>query len=204
MKIRGYVKNLDDPDESVEIVAQHPDYKVLEEYIKKIKINDGMIEVHEIIKEEATEKEHKKFEVIRGSPEEENAERLDVAEIQLKKLTQAVISGDKDLGEKITTGNKELGEKITTGNRGLGEKLDNVSGNVEIVAGKIDNLGVSVGIVGGKIDNLGIKLDSFSNATTDRFDTVDTKYGKISDRLERICVSLEELVGILRVFKPKE
>ena len=126
MKIKGYVKNLDDPDESVEIVAQHSDPKVLEEYIKKIKINDGLIEVHEIIKEEVTEKEHRKFDVVRGSPEEENAERLDVAEIQLKKLTQAVISGDNKLGEKLDNVGVKVeivGEKVDT----LGNKLDSFS-----------------------------------------------------------------------------
>ena len=153
MKIKGYVKNLDDPDESVEIVAQHPDSNTLEDYIKKIKINDGLIEVHEIIKEDITEKEHRKFIVIRGSPEDENAERLDVAEIQLKKLTHAVISGDNKLGEKL--------------------------------------------------DNVANKIDSFSTATTDRFDTVDTKYGRIYQTLVPISESLKELVEIFRSFKPK-
>lgn len=44
-------------------------------------------------------------------------------------------------------------------------------------------------------------LDRFSTSTSKRFDVVDTKYGKISDRLEKISDSLEELVEILRAFK---
>ncbi len=46
------------------------------------------------------------------------------------------------------------------------------------------------------------KIDSFSENTSSRFDVVDTKYGKISDRLEKISDSLDELVSVLRQFVP--
>lgn len=46
------------------------------------------------------------------------------------------------------------------------------------------------------------KLDSFSSNTSSRFDTVDHKYGKISDKLEEISVSLNKLVSVLERFAP--
>ena len=59
----------------------------------------------------------------------------------------------------------------------------------------------------GKIDTMSNNLDGFASAVSQRFDTVDTKYGKISEKLEKldgIDESLKELVSILKVFKPKD
>jgi acylphosphatase len=164
--IRGYIKNLDDPDESVEAVIQHPDEKVLEEFINKIRINDGFIEVHEILKEEMEEKEYLKFEAIRGSFEEENAERLDVAEMQLKRLTGAVVTGNQQVIEK-------LGGKLDKVNDNLGEKMDNVGNKLEAFSSatmqRFDTVDKKYGKISEKLD----KLD------------------KISDSLERLADVLE-------------
>ena len=48
------------------------------------------------------------------------------------------------------------------------------------------------------------RLDSFSENTSSRFDVVDTKYGKISDKLEEISVSLSKLVSVLERFAPEK
>jgi len=172
--IKGYVRNLDDVEESVEIIAQFPDKRILEDFIKEIMVNDGFVEVHRIIREDTEEKEHLRFEVVRGSYEEENAERLDAAEIQLKRLTQTVISGNQQLGGNMSIGFTQLGDKIDTGFDNLGRKVDNVAD----------------------------KIDSFSAATTGRFDTVDKKYGKISNKLDKISGSLEKIVDVFET--PKE
>ena len=47
-------------------------------------------------------------------------------------------------------------------------------------------------------------LGEFKGKTFDRFDVVNEKYGKISDRLDRISISLEKLVGIFEGFKAKD
>ena len=175
LKLKGYVKNLDDPEESVEILAQHENPAVLEEFIGKIRINDGFIEVEEIARQEVQEEPRIKFEIIRGSSEEENAERLDVAEVQLKRLTHTVYTGDLKLHE----GNQKLHE----GNQKLHED------NQQVI---------------GKLDSMDSQLVSFSSNTSSRFDTVDHKYGKISDKLEEISVSLNKLVSVLERFAPKK
>ena len=46
-------------------------------------------------------------------------------------------------------------------------------------------------------------LKDFSKETHSRFDTVDNKYGKISENLVEMNASLKELIEILKVFKPK-
>ena len=161
MGIRGYVKNLDDPDESVEAVIQHADEKILEGFIDKIRIDDGLVEVHDIIKKETEEQVFPKFEIIRGSPEEENTERLDVAEMQLKGLTGAVYT----VAEKVDAGNENLGGKID----GLGQKIDITNNSIQVLTTKTDKMA----------DN----LDSFAHSTMRRFDTVDKKYGKVSENL---------------------
>jgi len=91
LKVKGYVKNLDDPDESVEIVAQQEE-NILNEFLKLIKINDDVTEVNEIEKEEIKPGNYKKFEISRGSYDEENAERLDVAAIHLYNLSKKMDS----------------------------------------------------------------------------------------------------------------
>jgi acylphosphatase len=48
------------------------------------------------------------------------------------------------------------------------------------------------------------KIDSFSSNTSFRFDTVDHKYGKISDKLEEISISLNKLVSVLERFAPEK
>ncbi|PKP55909.1 MAG: hypothetical protein CVT89_07265 [Candidatus Altiarchaeales archaeon HGW-Altiarchaeales-2] len=58
-----------------------------------------------------------------------------------------------------------------------------VLGGREII-NKIDNLG-------NKIDNLGNKIDNLTSVTTDNFNILDTKYGLISQNMNKI---LEELI----------
>jgi len=168
MKVKGYVKNLGDPDDSVELVVQHPDSQVLEAFIKKIKINDGFIEVHEILREEIKEKEYLKFEVIRGSSADEEGERLDVAEMALKNLTKAVVSGNQKIIEKQDETIKVLSQKH---------------------------------------DATNAILTKFSEETHASFDLMEKKYGAISEKLgklDKMADSFDELVEILRMFKPKE
>ena len=179
MKIKGYVKNLDDPDESVEAVIQHPDSQVLETFIKKIKINDGFIEVHEILKEEIQEKECPKFEIIRGSSKDEEGERLDVAEMALKNLTKAVVSGN---------------QKII-------EKQDEM---INVLSKKQDQ---TIKVLSQKHDETNAILTKFSEETHISFDVMEKKYGAISEKLgklDKMADSFDELVEILRMFKPKE
>ena len=47
------------------------------------------------------------------------------------------------------------------------------------------------------------KLEEFNHSTQQQFQHLDVKYGKVSEKLERISNSLEKLVDILVSFKPK-
>ena len=155
LNVRGQVKNLE--NKTVEIIAEHEDKEVLDNFVKKIKINEYPIRVSQVIIEEIDPKNFKQFEVIEGPLETENRESLEAGAIYMRKLA----SEQKMMRE-------ELGEKFDSGFSGNGERLD-----------------------------------SLTKATTERFDAVDTKYGKISDRLEKINDSLERLIDVLEVFKPK-
>ncbi len=65
-----------------------------------------------------------------------------------------------------------------------------VLGGREII-NKIDNLGNKIDNLGNKIDNLGNKIDNLTSVTTDNFNILDTKYGLISQNMNKI---LEELI----------
>ena len=104
---------------------------------------------------------------------------------------------NEELGERIdVAGNILYGmdKKLDNMNKGLGDKLDDMN----------KDLGDKIDTTNTKIDTTNTKLDSFSAATTGRFDVVDTKYGKISERLEETNLYLKELVEVLREFKPKK
>jgi acylphosphatase len=177
--VSGYVKNLE--NKTVEIVAEHEDEKILEQFTQLIKINEFPIRVNEIITEKITPKKYSDFEVFEASLEIENRESLEAGAVYMRKLSSSM-NKMNDEQKKMTDEQKKMTDEQ--------KKMTNEQKLMRTELGQ-------------KIDQTNLKLDSFSSATTDRFDIVDTKYGKISDRLERICVSLEELVGILRVFKPQ-
>lgn len=232
MKIKGYVRNLDDADESVEILAQHPERSVLDAFIRGIRIDDGFIIVENVLVEEVASGAAAKFELVRGSPEEENAERLDTAAYHLNTLTvetregferlgDRMDAGFENLGSKMDAGFGNLGNKVDTGFENLGNKMDdgfeNLGNKVDAGFGDLGsktddgfgNLGNKMDSTDGKLDLIHkdnqvviSKLDSFSGSTSSRFDVVDSKYGKISDRLERISASLDKLVKIVERFVP--
>lgn len=203
LKVKGYVKNLNDEDDSVEVLAQHKDGKVLDEFIERIRIRDGLIEVEEIIREDVEMGAFPKFKRVLGSYEEENAERLDTAAYHLSGLTHEV----RAHREETHAGFASLGSKMDVTNR----KLDSANGKLESANTKLDVANDKLDSANGKLDSTNAKLgesnqklDSFSENTSSRFDVVDTKYGKISDKLERISGSLDELVSILRQFAPQK
>jgi len=142
--IVGEVENLDDG--SIRIVAD-AEKEVLDEFIKKIKIKNYLIDVQDISVcfEDATG-EFSAFKKVISGTMYEVAERLDEAADVLERLT-GVVSG----------GNKEMVGTIQSGD--------------EMLAGKIDD---------------------FRGDTVQRFDSVDEKYGKIAENMERILEELKE------------
>ena len=156
MGVKGFARNLED-EVSVEIVAEG-EHAQLGEFARQMNIMDAPIEVERIVEsEDAATGEFRHFKIIRGEPNEELGERIDVASGLLY---------------------------------GIGKKQDETNA-------KIDGFHKDMA---GKQDQTNSKLDSFNNNTTGRFDIVDTKYGKISDKLEKISVSLDKLVVILGNF----
>ncbi|MFZ5340095.1 MAG: acylphosphatase, partial [Candidatus Micrarchaeota archaeon] len=85
--IKGTVRNLED-EVSVEIIAEGEE-KHLDEFLKLIKIRGYTIEVEKIdvCEEKATDK-FKYFKILRGEPNEELGERIDVAGNFLYKMLE--------------------------------------------------------------------------------------------------------------------
>ncbi|MEW6528458.1 MAG: acylphosphatase [Candidatus Micrarchaeota archaeon] len=97
--IKGTVRNLED-DVSVEIVAEGEE-KRLDEFLKLIKISGPAIEVEKIdIREEKATGEFKYFKILRGEPNEELGERIDVAGNFLYKILE---KQDQMLGKQDQT-----------------------------------------------------------------------------------------------------
>jgi len=161
-------------DGSVEIIAQHADQNILRTFSESINIQKYPIEVKGIRTEEVEAEEYKIFDVILGAFEFEFNERMNEARFALDELHKDNIRTQTELGGKID---------------GLGGKIDITNNSIQILTTKTDKVA----------DN----LNSFANATMQRFDTVDKKYGKVSENLIEISGSLKELVEILKVFKPK-
>ena len=175
MGVKGYVKNLEDG--TVEIIGQHEQDEVLEILAEKAKITEYPISVTAVEKGYIDMPPFDKFEIQRGDPAIEQAERLDEAAFYLM---------------KVYGSNKEIS----------GSSKEILSSNKEILEVSKENLEVSKK----GFDRIEKKLESFADATMQRFDTVDNKYGKISDKLDKldkISDSLERLADVLEAFKPK-
>jgi len=199
--ITGYVENLENGD--VKIVAEGEE-NILREFIEKIKINKFPIFVEKIeTKFSEPTKEFKYFKIKRGDWREELGERFDLAGTL---LYRSVELGEKsvELGERsVKLGEKsvELGEKsVKLGERSveLGEKTLKL-GEKSVELGE-KNLK--------KLDeihkDLSINLKAFHQDTTKRFDLIDAKYGKLSDKMDNINNTLKELTkAILKLAEKK-
>ncbi|PKP59538.1 MAG: hypothetical protein CVT88_05260 [Candidatus Altiarchaeales archaeon HGW-Altiarchaeales-1] len=83
-----------------------------------------------------------------------------------------------------TSSIEETLDFVVLGGREIINKIDNLGNKIDNLGNKIDNLG-------NKIDNLGNKIDNLTSVTTDNFNILDTKYGLISQNMNKI---LEELI----------
>ena len=174
--IKGYVKNLE--NKTVEIIAEHVDENVLKKFSEMIKINEFPIRVDEVVVEKKTPENHKEFEVIEGPLELENRESLEAGAIYMRKLASSMNSMNSGMN-KMTIEQQKMTNEQRLMRTELGEKMDNVANKVE----------------------------SFSSSTMDRFDVMEKKYGAISQELKKLSKmadSFDELIEILRMFKPKE
>jgi len=74
----------------------------------------------------------------------------------------------------------------------IGGKIDNLAEKTDNVGRKIDNLAEKTDNVGRKIDNLAEKTDSFHEDMTQRFDTVDVKYGIMAEAVTGAALAIEK------------
>jgi len=164
LNITGFVENLKPYD--VRIIAEGEDER-MDQFIEQIKIKKFPIEVETLeVRFEEFKGEFEYFEIKRGEWGEEIAERLDTAG---KLLYKSVELGERSvaLGERSVA----LGERSVA----LGEKSVQLSGeSVEIGKKMLD------------------KLDIFHQDTMQRFDSLDVKYGRIAENIERILEELKE------------
>ena len=88
---------------------------------------------------------------------------------------------------------KEFGERMVEARRSLDRIENKLDDGFSRVEKKLDS----------GFDGVRTDLKEFNNSTQQRFDHLDVKYGKVSDKLGSIDNHLKELVEILRTFKPK-
>jgi len=194
LKLVGYVENLKPYD--VEIVAEGEKDQI-EEFMKGIRVKKWPIEVTdlEVTYEEPTS-EFEYFEIRRGDWKDELGERLDTAG---KYLYKSVVLGEKS----VAIGEKML-EKQDETIKVLGEKIDNVGDKVDAVGSKVDAVGSKVDAVGSKVDAVGSKVDALRDETKQDFGMMDTKYDKISDKMDSIDNTLKELTKAILALVEKK
>ena len=143
--IVGNIRNLDDPDESVEIFAQGVK---IDDFLDAIKINNGVIDVKSIEKKETADEElFNKFEITRGTYEVENAERLDVAAYFLEQQVNETKTGFRESKERLTDGFGKVEGKLDTFHHDTSKRFDvmenkygTVSENLEKIAKDLHEL----------------------------------------------------------------
>jgi len=168
LKITGFVENLKPYD--VRIVAEGEDERI-DIFIERIKIKKFPIEVETIeVRFEEYKGEFEYFEIKRGEWGEEIAERLDTAG---KLLYRSVELGERSVG---------LGEESVKIGRTMLEKQDET---ISITKTGVDEMRES------REENKTLLLD-FHHDTMQRFDSLDVKYGKIAENIERILEELKE------------
>nr|QNO54137.1 acylphosphatase [Methanosarcinales archaeon ANME-1 ERB7] len=161
LKLTGFVENLKPYD--VRIVAEG-EQDALDKIITQIRIKKhpvSPISVEDLdVRFEAATNEFEYFEIMRGDWQDELGERLDVA--------GALLYRSVELGTRSV----ELGEKSVE----LGEK--------SVVIGKkmLDKQDVMIE----KQDEHTQILTEFRDQTLQGFVTLDTKYGRISDTMDRL------------------
>jgi len=133
LNITGFVENLKPYDVRIECEGEEGAVK---RFVGALKLEgDPLIRVSDIAAEyEKPTGEFKYFEIKRGSPEEETAERLDLAASHLKNLTVAVSTMNEDLGEKIDAGREENKAGFVM----LGQKIDAIKMDTSAMTEKQD------------------------------------------------------------------
>jgi len=175
LKMTGFVENLKLYD--VRIVAEGEDERI-DIFIERIKIKKFPIEVETIeVRFEEYKGEFEYFEIKRGEWGEEIAERLDTAG---KLLYRSVELGERSVG---------LGEESVEIGRTMLEKQDQMlekqDETISITKTGVDEMRES------REENKTLLLD-FHHDTMQRFDSLDVKYGKIAENIERILEELKE------------
>ena len=183
-KLKGTVRNLDDG--SVEIYAEG-DENVLKKFYEEI-TDEKDIEGLQITEKRFIEEGKEEYKTGREPKEfkfmdvDYGRETTETEREQLERSELAIVYFNKMRLENKDFHKETVGEfnKMRTENKHF---------HKETV---------------GEFGKLGNKLDGFSGSTSERFDTMEQKYGKVSESLETISKDLHELVEILKAFKPKE
>ena len=184
----GFVEN--QPDRTVKIIAEGEE-EILEKFVKKAQPEDDpLIRITQVdVEYEKATGEFEFFEIKRGSSEEETAERLDTAAKSLKELIKTTAMMNENLGNKIDADREEISSTIKSGNEMLAAKQDVMLGKqdqtISIIKSGVDETRES------REENKTI-LQDFHRDTIQRFDNLDTKYGKIAENIERILEELKE------------
>ena len=127
LAIVGYAKNLDDPELSVEIIAQHNDERILKEFVEKIKIRQYPVEVRQVKAETVVVKEiYPIFTVIHGPFDKEFGERMVEAKRSLDRIENKLDQFNNSTQQQFQHLDVKYGK--------VSEKLEKISNSLEIVA----------------------------------------------------------------------
>ena len=199
LNIGGMVKNL--PDRTVKIVAE-AEKEILEKFIALIEpTDDPMIKVTDVdVKFEPATREFEYFDIEYEDFQQEGFERLGITAVYLKRIDK---KHDQTINE-LRTFREESGEKQ---DQMLG-KQDQMLGKQDQMLGKQDQmLGKQDQMLGKQDETVNIlkqnnrEMKEFRQDTMQRFDIIDTKYGKIAENMEmaigainRTCTNTERLL----------
>ena len=196
LNITGFVENIKPYD--VRIIAEG-EKKNIDNFVEQIKIEEHpiLVEWVDITFEEPTGG-FEYFEVKRGDMSEELGERLDLARDEMKKLHQAqkdtLGKQDPMIGKQDETINElkafreESGEKqdqMLQKEDSMIEKQDVMIGKQDVMIGKQDE---TISILKSGVD----ETREFRTGTQQNFATLDTKYGKVAENMERILEEMKE------------
>ena len=201
LKLTGFVENL--KPYGVRIVAEG-EQDALDEFITQIRIEKHPttpISVEDLnVEFEAATDEFEYFEIKRGEWQDELGERLDTAGALLYRSvelgTRSVELGEKSV--ELVEKSVELGAKsVAIGEKSveLGEKSVELGAKSVAIGEKSVDLGEKSVAIGEKMLDKQDKhtqiLTEFRDQTLQGFVTLDVKYGRISDNMERLIDEMQ-------------
>ena len=190
LNICGIAKNL--PDGTVRIVAEAEE-EILEQFIALIEPRDDpMIKVTNVnVKFEPATGEFEYFDIEYVDFQQEGFERIGVAAVYLKRIDKRIVNIDKkqdsmlEKQDVVIEKHDETINELKAFRKESGKKQDQMLQKEDLMVEKHDE---TISIMKSGVD----EMQEFRTETQQNFATLDTKYGKVAENMERILEEMKE------------